>query len=174
MAIALMKPLASNDFEVNFSPESFAFYADAYRELAEEIGIEARALQSITWEAARAIFPAKKKSSPGYKDKISSIWDKFNNGESTINEVHSEIFNQAEDPNLTEWSEYIKILKDESKRKDVSGRIIRKKRIESADKLGDISRAYSGVSRTEGKPSTGDGGSKVEPSRKKQISGRRS
>ena len=146
MAIALFKPLASNDIEVDFGPASFSFYADAYRELAEELGIEARALQSITWEAARAIFPAAKKAEAGYKKSISKIWDKFLSGEETLEEVQKQIFNQAKDPNITEWSDYIDELKNEKTRKNVSGRIIRYQGDKTNDKLGDVSESDRGVS----------------------------
>jgi len=145
MAIALFKPLASNDIEVDFNAASFSFYADAYRELAEELGIEARALQSITWEAARAIFPAKQKAKAGYKEKISGIWDGFKSGENTIEQVQKEIFNQAGDVNITQWSKYINELKNETKRKNVSGRIIRSDGTKSTDNLGDFSVSNSGI-----------------------------
>lgn len=125
MAIALFKPLASNDNEVNFGPASFAVYADAYRELASEIGIEARSLQSITWEAARAIFPAKKKADPKYKEEINSFWSKYNEGSLPLFEVQNYIFRIGDNPNLTEWSNYINNLKDEKNRGNVSGRISR-------------------------------------------------
>ena len=162
MAIALFKPLASNDYEVNFDPATFAFYADAYRELANELGIEARALQSITWEAARAIFPAKAKAKSGYKQEISSTWDQLKTGEKSIDQIQEEIFKQAEDPNITEWSEYIKLLKDENARKNVSGRITRLESDTSSDNMGDVSRANIGVSRTTGGSRANSRGSSVE------------
>ena len=167
MAIALMKPLASNDFEVDFGPASFAFYADAYRELASELGIKARELQSITWEAARAIFPAKNKAKDGYKDEISSIWDRYIDGSLSIEDVYGEIFNQSENPNITEWSDHIKELKDERKRADVSGRIVRKQESTATDRLGDVSGVDSGVSGSRGRSSDVDKKSGVKV--KKQL-----
>jgi hypothetical protein len=168
MAIALFKPLASNDYEVNFDPATFAFYADAYRELAEELGIEARALQSITWEAARAIFPAEKKAKPGYKDKISGLWDKLLNKEKTIEQIQGDIYKEANDPNITEWSEYINVLKDEKSRKNVSGRIVELEGTNATDRMGDVSRVDSRTSRDGGRPITDDKKSKVKG--RKQIS----
>jgi|11BtaG_2_1085332.scaffolds.fasta_scaffold00860_2 hypothetical protein len=156
MAIALFKPLASNDIEVNFGPASFAFYADTYRELAEELGIEARALQSITWEAARAIFPASKKAQEGYKDSISKIWDKFSSKEQTLEQVQEQIYNQAKDPNITEWSDYINELKNEKTRENVSGRIIRFDGAKTSDKLGDVSKPDSRVSTSRRRPISDD------------------
>ena len=156
MAIALFKPLASNDIEVNFGPASFAFYADAYRELAEELGIEARALQSITWEAARAIFPASKKAQEGYKDSISKIWDKFSSEEQTLEQVQEQIYNQAKDPNITEWSDYINELKNEKTRENVSGRIVRFDGAKTSDKLGDVSKPDSRVSTSRRRPISDD------------------
>lgn len=168
MAIALFKPLASNDYEVNFDAATFAFYADAYRELADELGIEARALQSITWEAARAIFPAKEKAKSGYKEKISNIWDELVSGNKSLYKVQEEIFNQAQDPNITEWSEYINILKDEKARTNVSGRIVGLEGAGATDNMG----AIPGTSIGKSKPSGGTGvssrGAKVSP--RKQLS----
>ena len=160
MAIALFKPLASNDIEVNFGPASFAFYADAYRELAEELGIEARALQSITWEAARAIFPATKKSEAGYKDSISKIWDKFSTKQETLGQVQEQIYSQANDPNITEWSNYINELKNEKTRENVSGRIIRLEGTETSDRLGDVSKSDSGLPTSRRRPVSDDTTSK--------------
>jgi hypothetical protein len=168
MAIALFKPLASNDYEVNFDAATFAFYADAYRELADELGIEARALQSITWEAARAIFPAKEKAKSGYKEKISNIWDELVSGNKSLYKVQEEIFNQAQDPNITEWSEYINILKDEKTRTNVSGRIVGLEGAGATNNMG----AVPGTSIGKSKPSGGAGvssrGAKVSP--RKQLS----
>jgi len=107
IAIANMLPLASNDYEVKFDPATYSLYSDAYNELAEELGLGARELQSITWEAARALFPAEKKSESGYKKKISDIWDAYNKGEITIEQARENIKQNGYNPNFTEWSEHL-------------------------------------------------------------------
>jgi hypothetical protein len=168
MAIALFKPLASNDYEVNFDAATFAFYADAYRELADELGIEARALQSITWEAARAIFPAKEKAKSGYKEKISNIWDELVSGNKSLYKVQEEIFNQAQDPNITEWSEYINILKDEKARTNVSGRIVGLEGARATDNMGAVPGTSIGKSKPSGRTGVSSRGAKVTP--RKQLS----
>ena len=162
MAIALFKPLASNDYEVNFDAATFAFYADAYRELADELGIEARALQSITWEAARAIFPAKEKAKSGYKEKISNIWDELVSGNKSLYKVQEEIFNQSQDPNITEWSEYINILKDEKARTNVSGRIVRLEGTRATNNMGAVSGNSIGISKSSGRTGISSGGAKIK------------
>jgi hypothetical protein len=167
MAIALFKPLASNDYEVNFDAATFAFYADAYRELADELGIEARALQSITWEAARAIFPAKEKAKSGYKEKISNIWDELVSGNKSLYKVQEEIFNQAQDPNITEWSEYINILKDEKARTNVSGRIVGLEGAGATDNMGAVPGTSIGKSKPSGRTGVSSRGAKVTP--RKQL-----
>jgi hypothetical protein len=169
MAIALFKPLASNDYEVNFDAATFAFYADAYRELADELGIEARALQSITWEAARAIFPAKEKAKSGYKEKISNIWDELVSGNKSLYKVQEEIFNQAQDPNITEWSEYINILKDEKARTNVSGRIVGLEGARATDNMGAVPGTSIGKSKPSGRTGVSSRGAKVTP--RKQLIG---
>jgi len=162
MAIALFKPLASNDYEVNFDAATFAFYADAYRELADELGIEARALQSITWEAARAIFPAKEKAKSGYKEKISNIWDELVSGNKSLYKVQEEIFNQSQDPNITEWSEYINILKDEKARTNVSGRIVGLEGTRATNNMGAVSGTSIGESKSSGRTGVSSRGAKIK------------
>tara|TARA_R110000868_G_scaffold83813_5_gene236695 strand:- start:4734 stop:16211 length:11478 start_codon:yes stop_codon:yes gene_type:complete len=118
MAIALMKPLGSSSYEVNFTPPYFAFYADAYREAAEKLGIKTRELQSITWEAARAIFPADEKTD-SKKSEVSAIWDKYNNGEITLEEAQNQILQDGKDPNITEWAEFTGKLLDSGQRAEI-------------------------------------------------------
>lgn len=136
MAIALMKPLGSSSYEVNFTPPYFAFYADAYREAAEKLGIKTRELQSITWEAARAIFPADEKTD-SKKSEVSAIWDKYNNGEITLEEAQNQILKDGKDPNITEWAEFTGKLLDSEQRAEIFLPIRPSQRAETTTEVGD-------------------------------------
>lgn len=98
VAAALMRPLSQSHEEVSHNFESsppkdkqapgyvpsrgsavsgvhgtYALYADAYRELADELHILPRELQSVTWEAARSLFtPEEKRGS--LPDVVDQIW----------------------------------------------------------------------------------------------------
>ena len=136
MAIALMKPLGSSSYEVNFTPPYFAFYADAYREAAEKLGIKTRELQSITWEAARAIFPADEKTD-SKKSEVSAIWDKYNNGEITLQEAQNQILQDGKDPNITEWAEFTGKLLDSGQRAEIFLPIRPSERAKTTTEVGD-------------------------------------
>jgi hypothetical protein len=145
MAIALLKPLGSSSFEVNFSPAHFAFYADAYRKAAEMRGISAREMQSITWEAARAIFPAKEKTA-AKKSRVQSIWNSYFNKNITLQEAQQKIFKDGKNPNITEWSGYTDSIFDAEQRKDIVRDILRQSRVEPTSKLATRARNNSGAS----------------------------
>jgi hypothetical protein len=136
MAIALMKPLGSSSYEVNFTPPYFAFYADAYREAAEKLGIKTRELQSITWEAARAIFPADEKTD-SKKSEVSAVWDKYNNGEITLEQAQNQILQDGKDPNITEWAEFTGQLLDSEQRAAIFLPIRPSERAKTATTVGD-------------------------------------
>jgi hypothetical protein len=61
MAIANLMPFGASAYEVKLIPHRILCIQEAYNELAE-LGLKARELQSITWEAARALFPADEKN----------------------------------------------------------------------------------------------------------------
>ena len=173
MAIALIKPLSANSFEVKFDPANFAFYADAYRELANELGLKTRELQSITWEAARAIFPPNKKAKDSYKQEISDVWTKFSDGEISLDDAQKDVFNKGLDPDNTEWFKFVEILKDEEQRKNVSSRIIRLDGTQDSYQLGGISESDTGISESGGRATGTDGTAAVEGKRE-QLDARES
>jgi hypothetical protein len=56
---------------------TYALYAQAYRELAEELKIEPRTLQSVTWEAKRRLLGSLK---DGTKGQIEAAWQAYHRG----------------------------------------------------------------------------------------------
>lgn len=118
IAIALMSPMSANSPEVDFGPAGYAFYADAYRGLAQELGIRARELQSITWEAARSIFPKDEKND-AYRDEVNEIWKRSDIGEISHVESQNLILQKGMDSNMTEWSNYLDAMLDPNKRTKV-------------------------------------------------------
>lgn len=97
----LMRALSGTDTPVthNFSgPGStvsgtsgtYAIYADAYRELAAELDVLPRELQSVTWEAIRAMIPARQKN--GLKPQLDAIWSRVDSGEINAEQARAEVF----------------------------------------------------------------------------------
>lgn len=67
----------------------YAMYARAHTELAAELGILPRELQSVTWEAVRELFPAAWKTRN--IKKVQAIWDRAAAGEITSEEARNAI-----------------------------------------------------------------------------------
>jgi hypothetical protein len=118
VAAALLEPLAGSDEQVALnlggpktnsigSVGTYAIYADAYRELASELGILPRELQSITWEAVRGLYKAKFKQSKKNKQAIKDIWEQFRNKEKNIKEVYEAINEKAGGVSKPVWYEYV-------------------------------------------------------------------
>jgi hypothetical protein len=118
VAAALLEPLAGSDEQVALnlggpktnsigSVGTYAIYADAYRELASELGILPRELQSITWEAVRGLYKAKFKQSKKNKQAIKDIWEQFRNKEKNIKEVYESINEKAGGVSKPVWYEYV-------------------------------------------------------------------
>lgn len=128
VAAALLKPLAGGDIPVhhNFGsapPKAkqgdawiptkanndsgaqgvYGLYADAYRELAAELGILPRELQSITWEAVRGLFTAKFKAAAKNKAAVDSVWYNYHEGILTLEEARNEISELAGGIELPSW-----------------------------------------------------------------------
>jgi ribosomal protein S18 acetylase RimI-like enzyme len=105
IAAALVKALSGNTPEVkdNFGTAgsnaetgaggSYGLFADAYRDAAAKRNVLPREMQSITWEAVRALFPAARKSQ--LAPKVSAVWDRVKAGELSRAEARNEIFNMA-------------------------------------------------------------------------------
>lgn len=101
VAAAFIKPLSGSSTEVlhnlgglgstaaTGASGSYGLYADAYRDAAAQRGILAREMQSITWEAIRALFPAELKK--GLTDKAEAVWDRVRAGELTREQARDEI-----------------------------------------------------------------------------------
>lgn len=60
---------------------SYHVYMDAYQQLAKELGILPRQLQSITWEAIRELYPSEERS-PKLVNQAVEIWKRNNEDES--------------------------------------------------------------------------------------------
>ena len=86
---------------------TYPVYADAYRELANELGLLPREVQSITWEAVRGLFKATFKSNKNNETKINNVWDKYSSGEISLDQAHSEISNIAGGISKPVWFEYM-------------------------------------------------------------------
>ena len=69
---------------------TYGLYADAYRDLAKELGILPRELQSITWEAVRSLFPDTFKTHAN-SAKIDDIWRLFEKGRISRENAYNEI-----------------------------------------------------------------------------------
>ena len=107
---SLLKPFSGDDVEVahNFgsgnkagmpSPAkhagtglrgSYPVYEEAVRRAANELGIQPRELQSITWEGIRALMGDEKKT-PELKRAVNDIWRAHEEGQLTLPEAREEI-----------------------------------------------------------------------------------
>ena len=67
----------------------YGLYATAYRELAGELGIEARQLQSVTWEAKRMLFDRNIKKAT--RDAIEVAWKDYHVGKLTLAETQQRV-----------------------------------------------------------------------------------
>lgn len=116
VAAALLRPLAASDTEVNQAFGSagsssssytglngtYPIYLEAYRRAAEAKGISPRQMQSITWEAARGLFEASKKS--GMKTEANAIWSRYKSGDIDQEQAQKEIFLLAGGIASPSWS----------------------------------------------------------------------
>lgn len=118
VAAALLRPLSSEDIEVkhNFggtgassskmsgSKGTYGLYADAYRQLADELGILPRELQSITWEAVRGLFDAGyKKANKENVDFIGQLWQNYKKGKSSLDDTRRAISEHAKGIQEPSW-----------------------------------------------------------------------
>lgn len=116
VAAAMLRPLASSDTEVLQAfggtgaasssvtglRGTYPIYLEAYRRAAEERGIQAREMQSITWEAVRGLFEAAKKA--GLKKKANAIWERYKSGEIEQEQAQQEILELAGDITPPDWT----------------------------------------------------------------------
>lgn len=105
VAAALLRPLGGESLEVRYSmggvddvasglSGAYAVYAEAYYRLAAELGVLPRQLQSVTWEAVRALFqPEQRRSS--LPPQIQGEWTSYSKGEITKAALLERIENAA-------------------------------------------------------------------------------
>jgi hypothetical protein len=115
VAAGLLRPLAGSDIEVSYNlgtagegsklsgtMGSYGVYADAYREAAAEVGVLPREMQSITWEAIRGLFTSGFKTKAN-KAKVKEIWQRYDDGDITLEQVYGEIDGIAGGINKAAW-----------------------------------------------------------------------
>lgn len=118
VAAALLKPLGGSEAEVDAVMKGAAnkplglsglnpVIASAYFELAEELGVLPRELQSAVWEAARGLFrPEQKRSVQGVaiRDAATAAWSEFQAGRLTRAQVFDTILEKANGIEPPSWS----------------------------------------------------------------------
>jgi len=118
VAAALLLPLSGSSKQVlyNFGGAgnvntgmtgTYPVYADAYRELANELNLLPREVQSINWEAVRGLFKATFKSNKSNESNVNDIWNKYSNNEISLDDAHSQISNIAGGISKPVWFEYL-------------------------------------------------------------------
>src|SRR6202030_4284965 len=75
---------------------TYAVHAEAYRQAAEELGLQPRQLQSIVWEQVRKNFPSEFKAQEAHKVAIDNIWGKYKNGDITQKEAQTQVREYAQ------------------------------------------------------------------------------
>lgn len=80
---------------------TYGIIADAYREAAKARGVQAREMQSITWEAIRGLFTEEFKS--GIKSDVRAEWEKYKAGEQSFNEARDAIVEIASKNRDEDW-----------------------------------------------------------------------
>lgn len=82
---------------------TYPIYFEAYRRAAQKLGILPRELQSITWEAIRALFDSSEKRK--LRPQVEAIWKKVDKGEITAEQAREEIFDLAGGFSKTAWED---------------------------------------------------------------------
>jgi len=113
VAAGLFEALAGSDLAVaqNFGATgtadnigvggTYGLIADAYRDAAKQVGMKAREMQSITWEAVRGLFDENMKSS--MKAPIRGQWTKYKNGDQTFEQAREKIIKIAGGMQDPQW-----------------------------------------------------------------------
>jgi hypothetical protein len=115
VAAGFLEPFAGSDrvvaqnFGAGFSSAAtgvsgtYPLVAEAYRRAAKERNILPREMQSITWEAVRALFKDDWKT-PKNKALVADLWKEYYAGKRTIDETRNAIFELAGGFNTPDWA----------------------------------------------------------------------
>lgn len=80
--------------------------AEAYFRLADELGMDPRELQSITWEAVRGLFrPEQKKSQSNLPSDVARLWDLVKKGKIAEEEYRAKILQSAGGIARPDWAD---------------------------------------------------------------------
>lgn len=82
---------------------TYPIYFEAYRRAAQKLGIQPREMQSITWEAIRALFDASAKTN--LRPQVEAVWKRVDKGEITADQAREEIFDLAGGFSKTAWED---------------------------------------------------------------------
>ena len=105
VAAGLFEALAGTDPEVaqNFGATgksdvvgiggTYGIIADAYRDAAKQVGIKPREMQSITWEAIRALFSEEMKRA--IKPMIRAEWQRYKTGQQSFDDTRQRVLEIA-------------------------------------------------------------------------------
>ena len=129
VAAALIRPLAGTSREVlhnfgqNYIPVKgqpgepgpvkssvhgnaglYGFYAEAYRRAANELGVQPRELQSITWESVRGLFRPEQKDAK-LQSQVDHVWSKFAKGSINADTARSAIVDHAGGIQTPSWAQ---------------------------------------------------------------------
>jgi hypothetical protein len=72
---------------------TYALWADAYRELAHELHIKPRVLQSVTWVAKRKLFDSR--MTDDTRNAVQHTWREYHDGERSLEETQSKVLELA-------------------------------------------------------------------------------
>ena len=85
--------VAARNSTITGNKGTYGVYAEAYRELAKELGIEPRQLQSITWVAKKNLFDDLKDKQ---KEEIEALWKNYHDDPNVkLEDVQKKIFDIA-------------------------------------------------------------------------------
>jgi hypothetical protein len=122
-AAALLRPLGSSNPEVSYALGSpvkkkpfregpdpwpttmnnapagvvgmYPLYAEAYRKVAQELGILPRELQSVTWEGIRGLYDDVDRKSRPLRRENSDLWKQVTDGTKTADDVRAQILKRG-------------------------------------------------------------------------------
>jgi hypothetical protein len=81
---------------------AYGLWADAYRDAAQQVGLQPRQMQSIGWEAVRGLFPDTYKTEKNVKA-VEAIWDNYRKGNIGLEEAKSQVYLHAGGVDAPSW-----------------------------------------------------------------------